>query len=111
MSRRKMILALTTVADDSAAGRLARTLVKERLSACVQRLSISSTYTWNGNVQDGEEVLLLIKSTSDLLDALRERVLALHDYDVPEFVVIEADQVAGAYLEWALAGCGPASDR
>ena len=107
MSRRRLIVALTTVADDSRARALARTLVEECLCACVQRVPISSTYRWKETVEEGAEVLLIIKSTSDLLDQLRERVLALHDYDVPEFVVVESDHAAGAYLEWTLAACGP----
>lgn len=111
MKRRSLIVALTTVADESAARTLARVLVEERLSACVQRVPITSTYTWNDKVEEGGEVLLLIKSTSDMLEVLRERVLALHDYEVPEFVVIDADHAGGAYLEWALAACSPASDR
>jgi len=110
MSRRRLIMALTTVADDAAARALARTLVEERLSACVQRVPISSTYAWKGAVEESDEVLLLIKSTHDLLEALRDRVLALHGYDVPEFVVIDADHAAARYLEWARSACGPAAD-
>jgi len=111
MSRRKLIMALTTVADEDAARSLARTLVEERLAACVQRARIASTYSWKGATEEAEEVLLLIKSTNDRLEALRERVSALHGYDVPEFVVVETDHSAGAYLEWVLGACSPSPDR
>jgi periplasmic divalent cation tolerance protein len=102
---RKLILVLTTVPDEAAGDALAQTLVGEKLAACVNRFPVASTYRWEGAVENARETLLVIKSTSDLLDRLRERVLALHSYDVPEFVVLDAADVAPAYLKWALGAC------
>jgi periplasmic divalent cation tolerance protein len=111
MKKTTLLVALTTVADDEAAASLARTLVAEGLAACVQRLPIASTYLWEGRVHDEGEVLLLVKATEDVQDALRERLLALHPYEVPEYVVLEASAVSETYLAWAAAACaahGPA---
>jgi periplasmic divalent cation tolerance protein len=102
MKTRKLIIALTTVADEQAAARLAETLVGEGLAACVNRTRVDSTYRWEGKVVHEGEVLCVIKSTSDALEGLRARVHALHSYDVPEFVVVEPTDVATAYLAWAL---------
>jgi periplasmic divalent cation tolerance protein len=109
MKTRKLMIALTTVADADAAKTLAHALVGEGLAACVNRLPIESTYRWQGRVLSEGETLCVIKSTSDLLDRLRERVFALHAYDVPEFVVLEPTAVASAYLAWALESCVPGS--
>ena len=107
MTTRKLILVLTTVPDEASAAALADALVQEKLAACVHRVPIESTYRWQGAVESAREVLLVVKSTSDLVDRLRERVHALHSYDVPEFVVLDAAAVAPAYLQWALASCEP----
>lgn len=106
MNTNRLIIALTTVADDTAARLLARTVVEERLAACVQRVAVDSTYEWQGCIEESPEVLLLIKSTAELIEPLKARVLTMHAYDVPEFVVLETDHVAQGYLTWALAACG-----
>jgi periplasmic divalent cation tolerance protein len=108
MKRRKLIVALTTVADEATAESLARTLVEERLAACVNRVEVASTYRWKGSIERERELLLVIKSTADLVERLRERIRALHTYDVPEFVVLEAAAVGSDYLAWALSSCGDA---
>jgi periplasmic divalent cation tolerance protein len=107
MTTRKLILVLTTVPDEAAGDALAETLVGEKLAACVNRLPVESTYRWQGAVESARETLLVIKSTSDLVERLRARVHALHSYEVPEFVVLDAAAVAPAYLQWALGACAP----
>jgi len=103
MAKNTLIIALTTVSDEAAADTIARTLVEERLAACVQRFAIRSTYAWEGSIEDGPEILLLIKSTSERVRPLRERTLELHPYSTPEFVVVEAADTAAGYLAWVLA--------
>ena len=105
MTPSSLVVALTTVADEASALALARALVTERLAACVQRVPVASTYMWKGVVEESSEVLLVIKAPRQSIDALRARVLALHAYEVPEFVVLEACDVAERYLSWALTAC------
>ena len=91
----------TTVADTKQADRLARLLIKRRLAACVQAIPITSTYRWKGEIEQGEEVLLLMK-TSESQTALLKQVLAEeHPYDVPEIIQIHIDEVAPPYAAWA----------
>jgi periplasmic divalent cation tolerance protein len=110
MKKKTLLVALTTVADAETAAAIARALVGERLAACVQRMAISSTYAWQGRIHDEGEILLVIKATGDVCDALRDRVLALHPYDVPEFVVLAAADVSDGYLAWAAGACGPVAE-
>jgi periplasmic divalent cation tolerance protein len=107
MTTRKLILALTTLPDEASADALAQTLVGEKLAACVNRFPVESTYRWQGAVETARETLLVIKSTSDLVDRLRERIHALHTYEVPEFVVLDTAAVGPAYLAWVFAACAP----
>ena len=95
---------LTTHNDAEAARALARTLVEERLAACVQVLPpMRSLYRWNDQLHDDQEVLLVMKTTKQRFAKLKERVVALHPYDVPELVSLVVDAGLPAYLDW-LAG-------
>ena len=83
------------------ARRIARTLVDERLAACVNILpTVRSVYWWDGEVQDDAEALLVIKTTALGFDALAERIDAEHPYDVPEIIEIPVGRGSEAYLQW-----------
>ncbi|HEX3644812.1 MAG TPA: divalent-cation tolerance protein CutA [Vicinamibacterales bacterium] len=95
-----LILILTTMPDDDRAAGLARTLVEERLAACVNvHAPMASTYWWNDAVESGPERQVVIKTTRGRRAVLEARLRALHPYELPELVVIEA---AGseAYATW-----------
>lgn len=109
MTTRTLVVVLTTVSDDAEAERVSRTLVHERLAACVNRLAVRSTYRWQGKIEDDEERLLVIKTASDLLERLELRVRELGGYDVPEFVVLGPTATSDSYLKWLLESCPPAS--
>ena len=81
--------------------RLGRRLVNERLAACVNVLDgVTSVYRWEGAVERASESLALIKTTAARQEALRERVLALHPYDEPEYLALEVDGGSASYLRW-----------
>jgi periplasmic divalent cation tolerance protein len=85
------------------AAELARQLVTERLAACVNILpAVRSVYVWEGAVQEDEEQTLLIKVTAEGFGALRDRIQALHPYQVPEIVALHVADVNGSYLRWVL---------
>src|SRR5512132_1454474 len=80
---------------------LARTLVEERLAACGNVVSgLRSIYRWDGKVQDDSEALLLLKTTRGRFEALRDRVLALHPYEVPEVIALPIEAGSARYLAW-----------
>ncbi len=97
------IVVLTTVADEQDARNVAAELVAERLAACVSRLPVRSTYRWREEIVEDGEVLLLIKTAAWRREALERRLAELSSYEVPEFVVLPAAEVAESYLEWLLA--------
>ena len=79
-------------------------LVEERLAACVQALpGVVSTYRWQDAVQQETEVLLLIKTTRERFDELKARLPALHPYEVPELIAVDAVDGLAAYLDWIAA--------
>lgn len=94
-------LALVTGPDPDGLRSLGRTLVNERLAACVNVVGgVTSVYRWEGDVEEAEEGLALIKTTAGRLDALRDRLLSLHPYDEPEFLALEVDRGSASYLRW-----------
>ena len=96
----ELILILTTMPDDSRADALARTLVEERLAACVNvHPAMISTYRWQGEVAVAPERQVVIKTTRGSLAALESRLRALHPYELPEFVVLDAT-ASDAYQDW-----------
>ncbi len=87
-------------APPEAAETIARTLVEERLAACVNRLPCDSIYRWDGEVHDDAEVVLLVKTTDDGYEALESRLTELHPYDVPCIERFDEGQVLDAFADW-----------
>ena len=97
---RDAAVVLTTVGGDADAASLARTLVEERLAACVNVLApMTSVYHWKGAVETDREQQLVIKTTRAGVPALRTRLRQLHPYELPEFLVLDAS-AADDYLAW-----------
>jgi uncharacterized protein involved in tolerance to divalent cations len=86
----------------SADGRgMASILVNERLAACVNVLpDMESIYRWKGQVESDFERQLVIKTTAARVPALKARVRELHDYEVPELIVLPIVDGSDAYLSW-----------
>ncbi|MGO8919350.1 MAG: divalent-cation tolerance protein CutA [Stellaceae bacterium] len=90
-----------TAGDAGEARRIGRAVVEARLAACANVIAgMRSVYWWQGNLTEGEEAVLILKTTEDRLDALIARIKALHSYDCP---CIEALPVVAGYqpfLDW-----------
>jgi periplasmic divalent cation tolerance protein len=83
-------------------------LLEERLIACANILGpFTSRYRWEGKIEQGEEVLLLMKTRCDTVPVLRRRIAELHSYDVPEILEVAVQGGLQAYLDWVAASCEP----
>ncbi|MDG5818923.1 divalent-cation tolerance protein CutA [Natronococcus sp. A-GB7] len=87
-------------APPEAADEIAETLLEERLAACVNELSTTSTYRWEGEIHRDEEAVLLAKTTDDAYDDLVDRVRELHPYDVPCIERFDEADVLESFAEW-----------
>lgn len=95
------LLVITTIDDPEAARRLAKSLVEGRAAACVNIVpSVLSVYRWKGEVEEGNEYLLLMKTTEDAFEALSKAVSELHPYDLPELIALPVESGSRGYLEW-----------
>jgi periplasmic divalent cation tolerance protein len=99
--KRNPVLATTTTARREDAEEIAAALVEERLAACVQIVDpITSVYRWQGVIEEEKEVLLLIKSTEDLVPRIAGLLGRLHPYEVPELIATPITAGSPAYLDW-----------
>jgi periplasmic divalent cation tolerance protein len=93
-------IVLTTLGADADAAAIARTLIDERLAACINILPVmTSIYRWQGKVEQEREQQLVIKTATDRIATLQSRLRQLHPYDLPEFLVLDATG-SEAYLAW-----------
>ena len=95
------VVVLSTVATSEDADRIAGALVERRLAACVNVVpGVVSVYRWKGAVQREGELLLVVKTRSEKLEALKEVLTELHPYDVPELLALPVADGLAPYLAW-----------
>ena len=81
-----------------------RTLVERRLCACVNILpGMVSIYRWQGAVERGDEVVMIIKTRATLSEAVRAAVRQMHSYTTPAILVLPIEQVDADYNAWLMA--------
>ena len=103
------LVCLASCPDTAIATTVPETLVEARLAACVNIVpGLTSVYRWQDQIRRDEELLLVIKTHSDRLDALRQRIDELHPYELPELIAVEAADGLPAYLDWVRAETRPA---
>ncbi len=94
-------LVYMTAGTAEEAERIGAALVEERLAACANVIGgMRSIYRWEGRVQNDTEAVLIAKTRTDLLDALTERVKALHSYQIPCVVGLPIVGGNGDFLDW-----------
>ncbi|SCF50019.1 divalent cation tolerance protein [Micromonospora matsumotoense] len=102
--------AVTTTDSRDAAEALARSAVEARVAACAQVSGpISSTYWWEGQVENAEEWYVVFKTTAERYAALEEHIREHHTYDVPEVVLLPILAGNPAYLAWVSEETAPRS--
>jgi len=97
----EVVLVLTTAPDNDAAESWAATLVGERLAACVNVLPpMVSFYRWKGEVNRDAERQMIIKTTRARVAELRKRLIEIHSYELPEFIMLSIEHGSEEYLRW-----------
>jgi periplasmic divalent cation tolerance protein len=90
------------------ADKIARTLVDERLAACVNITQVRSYFIWKDKPSDEREEMMIIKTEQRLLDRMKERIKELHSYEVPEIIAVQIVAGDEAFLQWiSRSVCGP----
>jgi periplasmic divalent cation tolerance protein len=94
-------LVLSTAGTKEEAQKIAHALVEQRLAACVNIVpQVASVYRWQGEVEEGQEFLLLIKTSAERFEDVSSAISELHSYEVPECISLAIEDGSGDYLKW-----------
>ena len=89
-----------TTKDKVEARKIGKTLVQEKLAACINIHPIESIYRWEGDIQEEIEAAMLVKTRAGLVDEVIKRVKELHSYEVPCIVSFPINKGCPDYLKW-----------
>jgi periplasmic divalent cation tolerance protein len=100
----RALLVYTTYPSIVEAERAGRSIVEQRLAACVNILpGMVSHYWWQGAIERGEEVVMIIKTRASLAERVCAAVKERHSYTTPAIMVLPVEQIDSAYLGWLMA--------
>ncbi len=100
----KFTVVLVTAPDLKTGRKLARAALEARLIACANLVPrLESHYWWEGKIESGSEILIVMKTTAARLQRLQRLILARHPYTTPEFIVLPINRGSRRYLEWVQA--------
>jgi periplasmic divalent cation tolerance protein len=103
-SNERVVFVYTTYPSIVEAEQAGRELVQRRLCACVNILpGMVSLYWWEGAIERGEEVVMIIKTRAALAEAVRDAVRQLHSYTTPAILVLPIESVDPNYNAWLMA--------
>jgi len=101
-----------TFPDRKTAGRVSRLLLDKRLAACVQVFGpVSSSYHWEGKVEQSREWLCLVKTARQHYQTLEQSVREIHPYKVPEIIALPVVRGYREYLRWLAGELNPVVKR
>jgi periplasmic divalent cation tolerance protein len=95
-----MILVLTTTDKKSLAQKIASTLLKEKLVACVSILPMDSSYWWKGKIVNAKEFQVVLKTKAENYKKIEKLIKKLHTYDLPEIISLNIEKAGKDYLTW-----------
>ena len=100
----RVVFVYTTYPSIVEAEQAGRELVQRRLCACVNILpGMVSLYWWEGAIERGEEVVMIVKTRAALAEAVREAVREMHSYTTPAILVLPIESVDPNYNAWLMA--------
>lgn len=96
----KIVTIQTTCKNKKEAKNIATKLIKDKLAACVQISKIKSVYSWNDKINCEKEFKLNIKTKKELFEIVKNRILKLHSYSLPEIIEIDISDASIYYIEY-----------
>ncbi len=97
----EFVIVYITAANEEEAEKIAKALLDAKLAGCASIVkNLRSIYRWQGKIEDGSEVLMIVKSRRELFGRLAEMVKQLHSYSVPEVIAMPVVEGSEGYLTW-----------
>lgn len=94
------IIMLSTCSDPAEAKKIAKAIIEKRLAACINIIPVHSIFRWKDSIEESDEQLLIIKTSSTLFEKVSECIENLHSYELPEVISTEIKQGSRPYLKW-----------
>jgi periplasmic divalent cation tolerance protein len=103
LHKEKVALIITSVDVEEKAVSLVNALIEKNLIACGSIIpGARSIYRWQGQIEDASELIVLLKTSSQLIPQIEHSFIKLHPYDTPEFIVLHPDTVSEKYNQWLM---------
>ena len=96
----KAVILISTYPNKKSITKIAKELVKNKTSACVNISKISSIYSWEGKIENASEYLAIFKTTAKNKQLLKKKIQETHPYDVPEIAEVDVTSINKSYLKW-----------
>jgi periplasmic divalent cation tolerance protein len=101
--RESIYLVYCTVANQEEAKSIAQILIRKKLAACCNIVpGVSSVFCWNGEIEESNESLMLIKTTQKKYEQLEKEIKMIHSYSVPEIIATKLETGSSAYVDWII---------
>jgi periplasmic divalent cation tolerance protein len=96
------VLVMVTAPSAEVGQQIVDLLIDKKLAACVNMISpVKSSYLWQGESFEDDEVLLLVKTRAELFESkLAPAIQSVHPYEVPEIIALPIVMGSQAYLDW-----------
>src|SRR5919202_5562228 len=99
--RQSGVLIISTFPNEESIANISKYLiVSKKLCACVSLTKVRSIYYWNDKLEDQEEFMVFFKTTKSRARILKEEIMRLHPYDLPEILELKMDDISTDYLSW-----------
>lgn len=98
-------IVITTTDNKENADKITAHILDKKLAACIQRDTITSSYFWDHKICHDEEIRLIFKTPSQLVNSLMEEIKKIHNYETPEIIAFEVSNSSLDYASWAYEVC------
>jgi periplasmic divalent cation tolerance protein len=96
----KPVIIFSTYPNKKSVTTIANELIQNKIIACVNVIKITSTYSWEGKIENASEYLALFKTTQTNKKTLKEKIQSSHPYQIPEIAEIDITSINKSYLKW-----------
>ena len=96
----KMNILFLTCANNKEADKIAKTLLKKHLIVCAKKTPVYSSFLWQGKIDSGKEVLLIMDSIESKFKQIEKQIKKLHSYDTPVLISLPISQASSGVATW-----------
>ena len=98
----KIIILLSTFSSIDEANKISKLAIESKIAACANIFPINSMYSWNENIENTNEYLVIYKTTDKKIKQLRQFLEENHSYEIPEIIDFELNHTNSKYLDWII---------